>query len=176
MRCELFESYPRRNMVDSLLRGPSSGAGEKRPQLRPDMRVKKFGLEEKCAEHRYSFGIALIFSRSAASYATFCKLSASELLWARRASDGKLRAKMKNCRKMKPGYSRKRRSGRRPVCMPDIFLVTRKANLYGVASYLAYRVIRVQGKSGHSFGQTWAWKNSVWKRTMQSSVIHFAPR
>ena len=28
--------------------------------------------------------------------------------------------------------------------MPDIFPVIRKANLYGVASYLAYRVIRVQ--------------------------------
>ena len=59
-----------------------------------------------------------------------------------------------NCRKMKFWYSRKQRSGGRPACMPDIFPVTRKANLYGVASYLAYRVIRVQGKSGHNFGQT----------------------
>ena len=45
------------------------------------------------------------------------------------------------------GIGVKQRSGGRRACMPDIFLVTRKANLYGVASYLAYSAIRVQWKN-----------------------------
>ena len=53
-------------------------------------------------------------------------------------------------------------------CRPP---VTRKAHLYGVASYLSYTVIRVQAKSGHNFGQTRGWKQLAWKKRDSESFL-----
>ena len=73
----------------------NSGAGQKRPQAGHDMSVKNDMWNESYAKLLNLFFTCTIFSRLWWCYATFCKVSASDLLWARQPCWIECRVKFK---------------------------------------------------------------------------------
>ena len=61
---------------------------------------------------------------------------------------------------------------------PKAWRIVSDSKSYSVwrTTYSAYGVIRVQGKGGHIGGRTWAWKNDLWTKNVQSRFIRFGSR